>query len=242
MAILEALFAYQKALEAREQFDANLRKTPARQQYSALHKTLSAQQATVKRLCDEMEARGQQIARVTENLKRLEERLELETDELNTILGDEESTAEEMTELRGDIERLNREINQCAREVGKLLNEVETATGEYRSTGAAYNKNRKEFDAVKALCEKEKADSAAEAAALDAEIAAKAQNVEPRLLERFKRAKQHNPNPVVLVVNAKCSGCNMSLPTSALKRLAQPDSYLECENCGRILYAELPKE
>lgn len=239
MAILDALFTYRDALEKRDEFDAALRKTEARQQFNVLYKTLSAQQTTLKRLAEEMETRTQQVARAAENVKRLEDQLELETDELNTMLGDEESTAEEMTELRGDIERLLREINQASRDANKILSELESATNEYRSTGVAFNKNKKDYDAVREVCEKEKADSAKEAAALDAEIAALEVKVDPKLLERFKRAKKHNANPVVPVVNAKCSGCNMSLPTSALKRLTQPDAYLECENCGRILYVDL---
>lgn len=241
MAILNALFTYRDALEKRDQFDAALRKTPARQQFNALHKTLTAQQATVKRLTDEMEGRAQQVTRVNDSIKKLEEQLELEQDELNTMLGDEESTAEEMTELRGDIEKLLREINQTAREANKVIAELEAATEEYRKTATSFNANKKEYDNVRAACEKEKEDSAKEAAALDAEILALAEKVDPKLLERFKRARQHNAaNPIVPVINAKCSGCNMSLPTSALKRLTQPDAYLECENCGRILYVELP--
>lgn len=242
MAILEALFNYRQALEKREQLDASLRKTPARQQFNTLHKALTAQTATLKRLTDEMETRTQQVARVTENIKKLEDQFELELDELNTMLGDEESTAEEMTELRGDIERLLREINQASREANKLLTDLESATNEYRSTGVSFNKNKKEFESVREVCEKEKAETAKEAAAIDAEIAELEAKVEPKLLERFKRAKKHNANPVVPVVNAKCSGCNMSLPTSALKRLTQPDAYLECENCGRILYVELQND
>ena len=39
------------------------------------------------------------------------------------------------------------------------------------------------------------------------------------------------------VENYQCSGCNMSLPTSTVKRVATGEGIVECENCGRILYA-----
>ena len=58
-------------------------------------------------------------------------------------------------------------------------------------------------------------------------------------MQRYRRAKQHHGVPVVKVEAGKCSGCNMSLPMAVLKRLAVQGTIIECENCGRLLYAEI---
>jgi predicted nucleic acid-binding Zn-ribbon protein len=39
------------------------------------------------------------------------------------------------------------------------------------------------------------------------------------------------------VENKQCGGCNMSLPMVVIKRVQGSDSIVECDNCGRILYA-----
>ena len=69
----------------------------------------------------------------------------------------------------------------------------------------------------------------------DADEAAKA--VDAELLARYKRIKGRYAVPMAKVENNQCSGCNMSLPTSTVKRVATGEGIVECENCGRILYA-----
>ena len=68
-----------------------------------------------------------------------------------------------------------------------------------------------------------------------ADEAAKA--VDAELLARYKRIKGRYAVPMAKVENNQCSGCNMSLPTSTVKRVATGEGIVECENCGRILYA-----
>ena len=64
-----------------------------------------------------------------------------------------------------------------------------------------------------------------------------AKAVDAELLERYKRIKGRYAVPMAKVENNQCSGCNMSLPTSTVKRVATGEGIVECENCGRILYA-----
>jgi predicted nucleic acid-binding Zn-ribbon protein len=41
-----------------------------------------------------------------------------------------------------------------------------------------------------------------------------------------------------LIVDSKCDGCNMELPSLMLHRLKSGEETIECENCGRILHTE----
>ncbi len=236
---LDALLAYQETELQKEQMERALRSTPACTQFSRLRKLLKTHQATIARLSEELETRGALVRRLTERTAQLEKQLSLENGELETMLQDEESTAEEMTELRGDIEKLNREMSAAIREAKTLLEELEKAAEEYQQTRRTASKAKKEYDQVRAVCEKEKEDSAPELAAFDEKLARIAREIEPQLMQRYRRAKQHHGVPVVKVEAGKCSGCNMSLPMAVLKRLAVQGTIIECENCGRLLYAEI---
>ncbi len=238
MGKLDAMLLYQQTEQKKLEAEQAVRSTPARQKLSRLHKLLKTQQATIQKLTEETETRLSQINKLSEQAKRLEERIELENSELATITGDEESTAAEMTELRVDIERLQKEINQVVREAKKLLSEAEKAAEEYRETNLTARNAKKEYDQVRAVCEKERDDSAEMLASFDEKLEQIRKDVDPALFQRYEKVKQHYAAPIVPVIGGKCSGCNMSLPMVMLKRLNAPDAVLECENCGRILYSE----
>ena len=238
MGKLDAMLLYQQTEQKKLEAEQAVRSTPARQKLSRLHKLLKTQQATIQKLTEETETRLSQINKLSEQAKRLEERIELENSELATITGDEESTAAEMTELRVDIERLQKEINQVVREAKKLLSEAEKAAEEYRETNLTAKNAKKEYDQVRAVCEKERDDSAEMLASFDEKLEQIRKDVDPALFQRYEKVNQHYAAPIVPVIGGKCSGCNMSLPMVMLKRLNAPDAVLECENCGRILYSE----
>ena len=238
MGKLDALWAYQEAELKKAQVEAAIRSTPSRLQFNKLHKLLKTQQATIGKLGEDMEARAAQLTRLGDYAAKLDDRVDMENSELATIREDSESTAEEMTELKGDVERLNREIGNAIRDVRSLQSDIEKAIEEYQKTRQIAGKAKKEYDQLRVVCEKERDDSGAEVAQCDAELTQLRAKVEPALMERYEKVKQHHPAPMAKVINAKCGGCNMSLPMVMLKKLAMTDSVIECENCGRILYAD----
>jgi uncharacterized protein len=81
--------------------------------------------------------------------------------------------------------------------------------------------------------------------AVDGEIAdalvARADAVQPipsALLERYERLRTKLGGVAVATLDgARCTGCNLALPTVELERVrgAGPDTIVECEQCGRIL-------
>ena len=163
-------------------------------------------------------------------------RLELETSELETLEDDAETTAEEMTEFRHDIERLNREVTAIEKDLKQTFTTLERQIAEYQKTRQVAVKAKKEYDQVKEICIKECDDVQKELDNFDRQLGELEKNVDPKLMTRYKRARQHYGTPVVPVKDGKCSGCNMSLPMAVIKKLNGQDAIMECENCGRILY------
>jgi len=94
------------------------------------------------------------------------------------------------------------------------------------------------------LGEAREALSAAETA-MDGEITAAviaradaAQAIPAALLDRYERLRAKLGGVAVATLDgARCTGCNLTLPTVELERVraAGPDTIVECEQCGRIL-------
>jgi predicted nucleic acid-binding Zn-ribbon protein len=82
-------------------------------------------------------------------------------------------------------------------------------------------------------------------AAVDAELAAvsserdeAAAAVPAPMLARYERMRSRLGGVAVATLDGpRCTGCNLTLPTSELERVrtAGPDDLVECEQCGRIL-------
>ena len=178
------------------------------------------------------------MARLKTQHEAVLKRLDLETSEFETLKSDEECTSEEMTEFRMDIEKLHREIVRLEKEIKQLFQNLDAAVSEYQKTRQQGVKAKKEYDQVKILCQKEKDDASIDMLALDKKMEELEKKVSPSLMTRYKRVRLHHNIPVVEVRDGKCSGCNMGLPSLAIRRLVGEDMILECENCGRLLYAD----
>jgi len=234
----EAILNYQEVDLERQQVETSLRTTEARVRFNKLAKLLKSQQATIKKLSDDLETISAAENRVSSQYQTALKRLDLETSELDTLENDDETTSEEMTEFRHDIERLNREINSIEKELKNTLLTLERQIAEYQKTRQAAVKAKKEYDQVKEICLQERDNAQKELDQFDLKLVELEKKVDPRLMARYKRARQHYPMPVVPVKGGKCSGCNMGLPTLQLSKLSGSGAVVECENCGRMLYME----
>ena len=233
-----ALLAYQDADLEKQQIDASVRTTANRQKLNKLAKYIKQQQATLNKLNEDMEAFSASLSRLKAQYDAVLKRLDLESSEFETLKGDEECTSEEMTEFRHDIEKLNRESQNLEKEIKQLFQNLDTAVQEYQKTRQQGVKAKKEYDALKVVCQKEKDDAAIDMLAIDKKMEELERRVSPSLMTRYKRVRLHHAMPVVEVRDGKCSGCNMALPSLAIRRLVGEDMILECENCGRLLYAD----
>ena len=153
------------------------------------------------------------------------------------MLNDDECTAEEMTESRRSVERIMKKAEAAKRELYDAMAQIEKSAAEYKETYAKAAQAKKEYDAARSECEQEAAAAKPDIDKAKAAADEAAKAVDAELLARYKRIKGRYAVPMAKVENNQCSGCNMSLPTSTVKRVATGEGIVECENCGRILYA-----
>jgi predicted nucleic acid-binding Zn-ribbon protein len=233
-----ALLAYQEADLEKQQIETGLKTTPNRVKLNKLAKYIKQQQGNLTKLSEDMESFSSAMARLNGQYNAVLDRLDLESSEFETLKGDEECTSEEMTEFRHDIEKLQREANSLEKEIKQLFRSMEETVSEFQKTRQQGAKAKKEYDQLKIVCQKEKDDAAIDMLAADRKLEELEKRVNPTLMNRYKRVRLHHSMPVVEVRDGKCSGCNMSLPSLAIRRLVGEDMILECENCGRLLYAD----
>lgn len=234
----DAILAYQAVDQQKQQVETAVRSTEARIRLNKLTKLLKRQQEILKKLTDDLDILSASAQKLNKQYKTVLDRLDLETSEFETLENDEETTAEEMTEFKHDIERLNRELTGIEKELRQTYSVLERQVAEYQKTRQTGAKAKKEYDQVREICLKERDDAQADLNTFDEKLAELEKAVDPKLMTRYKRARQHYGTPVVPVRGEKCSGCNMGLPTLTLSRLANAGVVVECENCGRLLYIE----
>jgi len=227
---------YQKADLKKQQLENAVRTTESRQKLNKITKLLREQQAAIQRLTEEAESQKTVLAKLLSQQEGLSHELELNHSEMETLEADEEVTAEELTEFRTDVERLGREMSRLEKDVKGLLDQMEKTAEEFQKARSLGGRAKKEYDRLKAVCEVEKTESAADITVASKEMDTVERQVDPAFLAKYKKARVHHAMPVVPVVNEKCSGCNMSLPMAVIKKLNGQDAIMECENCGRILY------
>ncbi len=73
---------------------------------------------------------------------------------------------------------------------------------------------------------------------MKAELKKISSNIDADALKRYKSVKKSHPIAVVRLDGKRCLGCNMELPASIAKQVAQSDKLMACENCGRLLYVK----
>ncbi len=235
---LETLWLYHEAVTQLDKLEASVRSTPSRVKLTKLHAFLSEQQTQLTSIQKQLEAKEATVERLSTKVSELEKACELEASEFEVIQNDEESTAAELTEARSSIEKVLKDVAETKRELFDAIAWIEKVTGEYRELGSKASRAKKEYDALKTECEKEQEDAkpAIKEAKEKAEQLKK--DVDSALLEKYTFIKSRHALPIAKVANNQCSGCNMSLPTSVVKRVASGEGIVECENCGRILYTD----
>ena len=67
-----------------------------------------------------------------------------------------------------------------------------------------------------------------------ADFKEKEKGISAELLEKYALIKKHSVPPLSKLSGDKCSGCNMNLPSGAVRSIKNGE-FVECENCGRLV-------
>lgn len=173
---------------------------------------------SIKKIIASLEDTGKQIDEINNSeLKDCDEK------QLDYFVKQLEKLEQKLEDAEKEISRGNRELSEINANQKKDFEQAAKAAKAYRMATEAFNELKKNM--------------AVEANALMKEMKAIAQDVEPKLMERYQKVRANKRVPVFvpLVKPNGCGGCGMEVASDALNKL-QENKIQECPNCGRILY------
>ena len=145
----------------------------------------------------------------------------------------------------------NREFDSLNKEIEFKNLEIELAEKRIREFTAAINAKKEEIESNKALVEEKKQDleikkselheiieeNRQEEERLREKCKVLEQNIEPRLLQSFRRIRNNTRNGlgIVYVQRESCGGCFNKIPPQRQLDIRMRKKIIVCEYCGRIM-------
>jgi hypothetical protein len=236
MSQLDKLWEYQQADLELAKLNKEMHSSPNYQKRSKLQKLLREQRDVINGFETELESHTSQLAAAQSQLDSLLHDYDLEKSELEVMENDDEATPEELTESKKAIEKLVGKINSLSRELNALLESCDKLTESINTTFTKASKAKRDFDAVRTVCDEEKEVFAPRIDELTKKLDDIHADIPDDLFETYSTFKKNHAAPIALLSNGRCGGCHMALPAVVEKRVAAGNSIVRCENCGRILY------
>lgn len=231
------LWEYQQKDMALEQFKAELKDTPTRKRLVKLQRYLKNSQKKVNSL----ESKALQIQEAMQSIEKQYAALETDLEELEKDIGyyseceDEELDAEQIKAVMQHASELVGQSESLKTELQAMQEEVEQSDQTVRELLQKMLSAKKEYDGLKLEHQKELDGGKEEQQKLEEAVNAAAQGISPEIIAEYTRIKGFRVNPVAVLEDNRCNGCNMQLPAGIAAQIAKGDKIITCENCGRIL-------
>lgn len=235
---LNKLWDYQVAELAVEEYENRLKNTETRKRLVQLQKFLQGSQAKL------IESEKNAIVR-QDRISNLEAQLKQYSGELEDLGKDlsyysecdiTEVNPNDIQELVKNCEKVNESIAAIKKSITKIKNDNDAIDKETRSTLQKMRKAKKDFDELKEAHVKELEAGSQDLDKLRKAMFSAQKEVPAELMQSYRAIKGIRQNPVAILENSRCGGCNMQLPSGITQTVKNSDHIIECENCGRILY------
>ena len=216
---------------------SELHNTEAAKNCTRLKSELSMLVTKNKQLLSELDKLNSQYNTCANKYEECVKDFQLEADDFEGRKNDTEIESNEFEECRKELEKLKntarkleQSILQIAKKADEIASVIDTNTAEGR-------KKNKQYKLAQEQAESEKSAKAADFEALDKKREDAGKNVDSKLRTQYDRIAEVHMDPIASVANGRCSGCNMTLPSSMLGKVSAGEVIL-CENCGRMIIEE----
>ena len=231
---LDLLWQYMQVDMDAERFENEMRNSPNRQQLIKQRDFLRDQQTNMARIEDDVTGMIDRLEAVRDEASRLQSLLDAAREALEN---DPPKTAEEVEERLASVQKLMDSLSRYEQELKKMQKDAVTRDRQQKEVRIRAARTKAEFDVLKKEYDVEFKRDSEKLASLRATAEKEARKVDPNLLLRYRQIKQHVSPPMAKLVGNQCGGCFMTLPSASLKKIVGEDAVVECDNCGRILYA-----
>jgi predicted nucleic acid-binding Zn-ribbon protein len=235
---LALLYEYQQADMQLEAYEKQLKNTPTRKQLIKLQNYLKKQQTVLREMENRTLVEQNALLEIDAQYDRMMELLNKKHKDIGQYeeMGLDEMDYNVVKDLVHEYETTYDNIVKQKRRAVTVQAKAEESAARLKTILTHVSQAQKEFTELKKQHEDELRAGSEELDRLRKAAEMAASKVDSTLLARYNRIKQNRSMPVSLLMDGRCMGCNMELPSRDLAKLKKSDAIVECENCGRILY------
>ncbi|MBQ8953726.1 MAG: hypothetical protein IJ048_06385 [Clostridia bacterium] len=231
---LDALWNYMQYDMEADRFESGMRNSPNRLKLLKQRDFLLEQQNNMKKVESNVAAMSDRLEAVRDEADRLQGVLAKLLDELKEH---QPETMDEIQKQLSAAQKLENTLQHYEQELAKMRKESEQFDRMQRDIRTKAARTKAEYDELKGQYENEFKDAQAKLAELKARAEAEGKAIDPAMMAHYRQVKQHAMPPMAKINGDRCGGCNMSLPAATRDRLNAGNDIVECDNCGRILFA-----
>ena len=231
----ERLWQYQQVDMELDQYEKEMRGNSNRKELLKHRDFLLEQQNVLKKIETDVEVMSDRMEALADEITRLNGSV---AEAAANLEANRPQDAEEARKQIASVQKLLSTISRYESELAKMRKDSEARDRQQREVRVRAAKARAEFDRIKVIYDQEYKAAAVKLEALKKKVAKEAEGIDPGLLEKYKAIKRHSTPPITRIHDDRCGGCNMQLSAADKDKVRSGVPYVECENCGRILYIE----
>ena len=232
---LKSLWEFMQVDMAADKFEAEMKKSPNRQNLIKRRNFLMEQQSNIKKIEGEISVMQDRLEAVRDEAQRLEGVL---TSTMADIEANPPKTPEEAERRIEAVKKLTDSLSRYEQELQKMRKDADTRDRQQKDIRVRAAKAKQEYDQIKAVYDKEFKADTQKLNDMRANIEKEAAKLDLDLMARYRSIKQQSTPPMARLAEGQCCGCFMQLPSATLRAIKEGGEIVECDNCGRILYCE----
>lgn len=143
----------------------------------------------------------------------------------------------ELSYLNKKVSKSGDSFGTLEREMSAVVNKIAELNKTFREIMEKVPKVKKIYVESRQKLEALKKDKEGEIKKLQDRLVALEKQNDPKLLAAYKRLRSENTTPAVVQLydKARCGGCRMEMPMTAVGKI-ETEKYIICDSCGRIVY------
>ena len=235
---LEKLWIYQEAELKYEAFEREVKDTETRKEMLAKKAVFEKNQAVFKKLESESAVLANSLNEIAAQVTEAGKQMDLKKQEIAEMSGleVEDLFLQDVRESIKECDSIRNSLEACKRKAVDIKTRVSAINDDILKVLRNMSAAKTAFDDLKVKYSEEIGAKSGEIEALKKEAEAAAKDVDPELMEKYRKIKTRCKNPVAKLSNDRCSGCSMQLPASVLGKVKAGNEIVECDSCGRIIF------
>ncbi len=229
---MEVLWAFQQSDMEADRFEYAMRQAPNRLTLLKERDFLQEQQNNMKRIEREVAVMADRLDALQDEAARLETQL---ASLLEAVKDLNEEETEEIEKQIGIASKLEESLVSYEQEIAKMRKDAELRDKMQKDIRLRAARTKADFDEHKKAYDVEFKQDKAKLDELRRVAEEESHKVDPDLLAKYRSIKQHVTPPVAKLNGNRCGGCNMALSAASTSAM-HGQEYIECDNCGRMLF------